>query len=85
MKLDKGDYVIRCQIRHEKTDYLEKVSDIPILIQQKLGTPINVDLYASYCNAIVGIKKAYAFSTFHSVQLKFYVAPIPSDKYVSEI
>ncbi|KAK9889317.1 hypothetical protein WA026_004596 [Henosepilachna vigintioctopunctata] len=80
VKLDKGDYVVRVQIRHEKREYLDKMCEYPILLQQKLGSTINVDVFSSYHHAITGGKKAGVSFTLNSVVLPFYIAPLSSDK-----
>ena len=40
-KLEKGDYVIRQHVRHDKTDLLEKLMDMPITIQAKLSQEVS--------------------------------------------
>ncbi|XP_044764986.1 tripeptidyl-peptidase 2 [Coccinella septempunctata] len=80
VKIDKGEYVIRCQVRHEKLEYLEKLSESPILIHQKMSNPIAVDLYTSYSSAIVSNKKTTGCSTSSSMVVNLYIAPIPNDK-----
>lgn len=80
LKLDKGDYTIRVQVRHEKTEYLEKLRDVPILLQLKLANTIHVDVYSSYNNALIVGKKATSFSSLRSQSVTIYVAPIPSEK-----
>ncbi|CAB0004044.1 unnamed protein product [Nesidiocoris tenuis] len=57
MKLEKGDYVIRQQIRHEKKDLLEKLTDLPLLVYQKLSNPLTLDVYASHSLALTQGKK----------------------------
>uniref|UniRef100_A0A0A9YF50 Tripeptidyl-peptidase 2 n=2 Tax=Lygus hesperus TaxID=30085 RepID=A0A0A9YF50_LYGHE len=57
MKLEKGDYTIKQQVRHEKRDLLEKLIDIPMLVYQKLQNPINLDIYSSLPQALIQGKK----------------------------
>lgn len=46
-KLDKGDYVLRLQIRHSDVASLEGLKDMPINLQIKLATAIPLDVYSS--------------------------------------
>lgn len=80
--MEKGDYVIRMQIRDDKKDNLDKLVDIPMLLNQKLSNPITLDVYNSYSQALVGGKKAGVGHSLNSVTLPFYIAPITPDKYV---
>lgn len=54
MKLSKGDYTIRLQIRHEKRDLLEKISDLNMVALFKLGSVVNMEIYEHYNHALVG-------------------------------
>jgi tripeptidyl-peptidase-2 len=83
IKLEKGDYVIRLHVRHEKKEYLDKLSDVPLLLQQKLSNAINLDVYNSYLQAIVAGKKANVSHGLHSTVMPFYIAPLPADKYAA--
>lgn len=67
-------------IRHDKKDYLEKMSDIPILINQKLSNPIVLDVYASYSQALIGGKKANFGHSLTSTTVPLYIAPLANDK-----
>lgn len=80
--MDKGDYVIRIQIRDDKKDYLDKLLDIPMLLNQKLSNPITLDVYSSHSQAIIAGKKAAIGHALHSVTVPLYIAPLPADKYV---
>jgi tripeptidyl-peptidase-2 len=84
IKLEKGDYVIRLHVRHEKKEYLDKLSDVPLLLQQKLSNAINLDVYNSYLQAIVAGKKANVSHGLHSTVMPFYIAPLPADKFVAK-
>ncbi|KAL3289997.1 hypothetical protein HHI36_023375 [Cryptolaemus montrouzieri] len=84
VKLEKGDYVLRVQIRHEKKEYLDKLTDTPILIQQKLSSSITLDVFSSYQHAIVGGKKAGTIHNTNSAVIPFYIAPLPLDKFPSK-
>ena len=81
-KLEKGDYTIRLQVRHEKREALEKVKDVVMLLHHKLATSISVDLYSTWGNALTGGKKMAAITVQRGAVYPLYVAPIPDDKYV---
>lgn len=81
MKLEKGDYSIRLQVRHDRKDYLEKINEAPILLYQKLANNIPMDMYLSYSQALVGGKKAgITHNSNPYVVIPLYIAPLSSDK-----
>lgn len=83
VKLDKGDYVIRMHIRDDKKDYLDKLLDIPMLLNQKLPNTITLDVHSSHSQAVIGGKKSGGMGlALASVTVPFYIAPLTSDKYV---
>jgi tripeptidyl-peptidase-2 len=80
VKLEKGDYTIRVQVRHEKREQLERIKDIPMLIHHKLASPLSLDVYSSHQNALVGGKKFAAKGLSKDVIMPVYVAALPEDK-----
>lgn len=80
IKLDKGDYVIRLQVRHDRKDYLEKINDAPLLLHQKLSSAIQMDTYLSYSQALIGGKKASVVSNTSQTSVPLYIAPLAADK-----
>lgn len=82
IKLAKGDYTIKMHIRHDKKDYLEKLADTPLLLNQKLPTPIVLEVYNSHTQAVIGGKKAMFGHTLCSATVPLYIAPLPSEKCV---
>lgn len=81
VKLEKGDYTIRQQVRHERRDLLEKLQELPMLLNQKLANPITVDVYGSQSQALIGGKKmTSAILPTGKYTLPLYIAPLPSDK-----
>uniref|UniRef100_V5I9M9 Tripeptidyl-peptidase 2 n=1 Tax=Anoplophora glabripennis TaxID=217634 RepID=V5I9M9_ANOGL len=82
VKLEKGDYTIRLQVRHDKKDYLEKINEAPMLLYQKLANNIPMDVYLSYSQALVGGKKAgITHNSNPYVVIPLYIAPLSSDKF----
>ena len=52
-KLDKGEYVIKAQVRHDAKEQLEKLKDVPLIVNHKLGQPVSLDLFANKNHAVV--------------------------------
>ncbi|XP_064215541.1 tripeptidyl-peptidase 2 isoform X1 [Tribolium castaneum] len=84
IKLEKGDYVIRLHVRHEKKEYLDKLTEVPLLLQQKLSNAITLDVYSSYSQAAIAGKKSNVSHGLHSTVMPFYIAPLPADKFVAK-
>ncbi|XP_060515966.1 tripeptidyl-peptidase 2 [Cylas formicarius] len=81
IKLEKGDYVIRLQVRHDKKEYLEKINEAPLLLQQKLASSITMDVYLSYSQALIGGKKAgVTHNSNPYTNVPLYIAPL-ADKF----
>ncbi|XP_017768276.1 PREDICTED: tripeptidyl-peptidase 2 [Nicrophorus vespilloides] len=83
VKLDKGDYVIKLQVRHEKKEYLERLTDAPLLLNQKMTSNITMDVYKTYSQAITNGKKA-SIGQSNRGPIPLYIAPLPTDKYTSK-
>ena len=66
-------------VRHEKRDLLDRLTDMPILLTQKLSTQVNLDIYASQSQALVGGKKMVAASIPPGHTLPLYVAPMSNE------
>ena len=54
--LKKGDYTIRLQLRHDDAVLLDKMKDIPVVVERKLKEPLTVPVYATVRDAIKGAK-----------------------------
>lgn len=80
VKLDKGDYTVLLQVRHEKKDLLEKLKDIILLIKHKLPSPINMDVYSNQSYAVTGGKKVNSILMGAGALVPLYIAPLPDDK-----
>lgn len=78
-KLEKGDYTLKMHVRHEKKDLLDRLTDMPLLLSQKLSNPITLDVYASQSQAIIGGKKMVAASISPGHILPLYVAPMTNE------
>lgn len=83
MKLEKGEYVLKLHVRHEKRDLLEKLSDMAVHIYQKLCNTISLDVYLSPSQAMIqGKKIANGFLTPGNNLLPVYVGPAIAEKFV---
>lgn len=81
IKLEKGDYSVRLQVRHDKKDYLDKINEAPLLLLQKLNANITMDTYLSYSQALVGGKKTGVTNNSNPhVPIPLYIAPLAPEK-----
>lgn len=80
VKLDKGDYTIRLQVRHEKKDCLEKVSEASLLVNFKLANALTLDVYKSFNQAIIAGKKISTAQLLSGTHRPLYVAPLNNDR-----
>lgn len=83
IKITKGDYVVKLQVRHEKRELLEKINDLLLHITYKLTNTLSPDVYSSYNDAIVGDKKMQSLHMNGNGSVPLFVAPIAVDKYVN--
>lgn len=80
IKLEKGEYVIRLQVRNEKKDILEKVNEVTLLVSYKLSSSISLDIYRSFNAATSGGKKCSSFVLSSTTSKPIYVAPLTQEK-----
>ncbi|XP_058803991.1 tripeptidyl-peptidase 2 isoform X2 [Phymastichus coffea] len=83
-KIEKGDYTLKMQIRHEKRDLLDRLTEMPLLLVQKLGKEINLDIYASHLQALAGGKKMISASIPPGHILPLYIAPLANESKISK-
>lgn len=80
MKLEKGDYTILLQVRHDKRDAIEKLKSMVLLVHHKSATLLNFDLYGTWNAALTGGKKQNSMSVKKSQLVSLFTAPLPDDK-----
>lgn len=82
-KLEKGDYTIRQQIRHDRKDLLEKLNDGCILLSQKLSSSVGLDAFSCLTNVTCGKKlKSETLVGRSETIMPLYIAPTAPDKWV---
>lgn len=79
-KLNKGEYTIKVQVRHEKKDLLEKVNEATLTTHFKLSSSLSLDIYSSYKAALLGEKKVTSLIVPASRPIPFYIAPMSAEK-----
>ncbi|XP_021931036.1 tripeptidyl-peptidase 2 [Zootermopsis nevadensis] len=79
-KVDKGDYVLKLHVRHERKDLLDKMLDQPLLLSQKLPAALTLDVYASQTQATTGGKKMMGATLPQGHIVPIYIAPLSNDK-----
>lgn len=80
IKLEKGDYTVKLQVRHEKQDYLEKVSEATMLVYFKLSSALSLDVYKSFNQAIIAGKKITASQILNGAHRPLYITSINNEK-----
>uniref|UniRef100_A0A915EHM6 Tripeptidyl peptidase II Ig-like domain-containing protein n=1 Tax=Ditylenchus dipsaci TaxID=166011 RepID=A0A915EHM6_9BILA len=81
VKLDKGDYCVKIQLRHKDEKLLEKFRDILLVVQHKLASSIQMDVYSSVAGALTGDGKKVSKQGIRPGQTcTCYVSPIAEDK-----
>ncbi|XP_035827746.1 tripeptidyl-peptidase 2 [Aplysia californica] len=80
-KLEKNDFTLVLQVRHEKRDMLEKLKDTVVLVKAKLGSPISADLYPTWQAAVTSGKKLTGLSAHRGLRYPIYVGPLSEDKF----
>ncbi|GAB6021153.1 hypothetical protein CHUAL_003784 [Chamberlinius hualienensis] len=79
-KLEKGSYVLKLHVRHDKKDLLEKLTDLVMHLSFRLINSISMDAYTNYSAALIGGKKINTVGVPCGVTVPMYLAPLPADK-----
>jgi tripeptidyl-peptidase II len=80
VKVEKGDYNLRMHIRHERRELLDRLSDLTLLLAQKLPSSLSLDIYTSHSQALIGGKKAQPLSLAPGSTQPIYVTPLSNEK-----
>jgi len=78
-KLEKGDYTVRLQVRHEKRELLEKISEANLVASFKLTNMLTLDFYENYNQCVVGGRKFVSALLRESTRV-LYIAPITQER-----
>ncbi|XP_053673936.1 tripeptidyl-peptidase 2 [Anopheles nili] len=81
LKLEKGDYTIRLQVRHEKKELLEKLTEANMVVNFKLASnSLSVDVFKSYNQVLSGAKKMTNCFMVGGTCRPIYLAPISAER-----
>ncbi|XP_017836992.1 tripeptidyl-peptidase 2 [Drosophila busckii] len=78
-KLEKGEYTVRLQVRHEKRELLEKIAEANMVASYKLANLISLDMHDSYNQCIVSGRK-FTTSTVRGATKLLYIAPLTQER-----
>ncbi|CEF69251.1 Tripeptidyl-peptidase 2 [Strongyloides ratti] len=85
VKLEKGDYKIQAQLRHESDALLEKYQELPLTFRSKLSKSIDPEMYTTPNGQFVsGTKKISSLSFQPGESKMIFISSIPSDKLPKE-
>uniref|UniRef100_A0A0N5BSA4 Tripeptidyl-peptidase 2 n=1 Tax=Strongyloides papillosus TaxID=174720 RepID=A0A0N5BSA4_STREA len=85
IKLEKGDYKIQVQLRHESDVLLEKYQELPLVVSTKLPKDIDLEIYSSPNGQFsTGAKKISTLSFQPGESKVIYVSTVPFDKLPKE-
>ncbi|XP_023302726.2 tripeptidyl-peptidase 2 [Lucilia cuprina] len=79
-KLDKGEYTIRLQIRHEKRDLLEKINEANMVALFKLPNSLNLEVYDHYNQSVIMGRKFNYCTVKQDCPKVLYVSPLSQEK-----
>ncbi|KAL3990463.1 Tripeptidyl peptidase II family protein [Acanthocheilonema viteae] len=83
LKLEKGEYRVRVQIRHEDASLLEKYRETVLILRLKLASAISLDCFSDYeiSGAVKGEGKKFGTKRMKPGEVGVvYIGPIPEDK-----
>ncbi|XP_059484190.1 tripeptidyl-peptidase 2 isoform X2 [Neocloeon triangulifer] len=79
VKVEKGDFILKMHVRHERRELLDRLSDLTLLLAQKLPSTLTLDVYTSHSQALVAGKKAQPVSLAPGSTQPIYITPLPNE------
>ncbi|MCH7870153.1 MAG: S8 family serine peptidase [Planctomycetes bacterium] len=74
LKLEKGDYVLRFHVRQDSADQLEKLIDMPLLLDRALAKPVALTIYPDPDHALTGGAKFGSRTMTAGERVALYIA-----------
>ncbi|KAL0038695.1 hypothetical protein WJX79_003623 [Trebouxia sp. C0005] len=78
--LKKGDYTIRLQLRHDDAVLLDKMKELPVVVERKLKEAVTVPVYATNRDAVKGSKAVKERALHPGERVAYFLGPVPQDK-----
>lgn len=70
---------MKMSVRHEKKELLERLNEMQVLLSQKLSSAVNLEVYASQSQALIGGKKMASASIPAGQILPLFISPLLND------
>ncbi|XP_065343517.1 tripeptidyl-peptidase 2 isoform X3 [Cloeon dipterum] len=80
VKVEKGDFVLKMHVRHERRELLDRLTDLTLLLAQKLPSTLTLDVYTSHSQALIAGKKAQPIVLAPGTTQPIYITPLPNEK-----
>ena len=78
--IEKGDYVVRLHVRHNKIDMLEKLKELTLNVRRVLSSQAANEICNSYINVLKGVKKTGAEKIGKSNETTFFITALQDEK-----
>ncbi|GAB1601221.1 tripeptidyl-peptidase 2-like [Argonauta hians] len=81
VKLEKGDYTILLQIRHDSREMVEKLKDTVLVLHHRLQNALFLDIHACWQNTLSSqAKKLCSLCAHKGATYPLFFCPLPDDK-----
>lgn len=80
IKINKGKYTVRLQVRHEKVAVLESLVDMPMHLQRTLKSAISLTFYKTQSDTLVGADKMKGRAVSIGGQVSMYIKEMNADQ-----